>query len=57
MQPVGEAEIYTTRAVQLGLAPEQQLMGVILCRIDELPQLQAEEKKSRLSFNGKWLGL
>ena len=49
----GEADIYTTRAVQLGLAPEQQLIDVILCRIDELPQLKAEEKKSRLSFNGK----
>ena len=49
----GEAGIYRTRAVQLGLAPEQLLMDVILCRIDELPQLKAEEKRSRLSSNGK----
>lgn len=49
----GETGIYRTRAVQRGLAPEQPLIDVILCRIDELPQLKAEQQRSRLSFNGK----
>ena len=49
----GGAGIYRTRAVQLGLAPEQPRMDVILYRIDELPQFKAEQQRSRLSFNGK----
>ena len=49
----GEIGIYRTRAAQLGLAPEQPLMGVILCRIDELPRSKPEQKKPQLSINGK----